>query len=68
MISLPPNGCAPLSVSPPPFSTRLWIVLMERGDCKFLTKVLNAQKAGFGAAIVYNVGSNSIRECRVWLD
>ena len=64
MISLPPNGCTPLSVSPPS-SDRLWIVLMERGDCKFLTKVLNAQNAGFGAAIVYNVGSNSIREWRL---
>ncbi|KAF0292329.1 E3 ubiquitin-protein ligase RNF13 [Amphibalanus amphitrite] len=60
VISDPPNACgARLNVSAPT-TDRIWVLLIERGDCQFQSKVLNAQNAGFGAAIVYNVGSNAI--------
>ncbi|XP_013412372.1 E3 ubiquitin-protein ligase RNF13 [Lingula anatina] len=61
----PHNACAP--VDPPPFQTTnvsKWIALIERSygneACSFVTKVLNAQKAGFSAAIVHNVGSDAL--------
>lgn len=38
------------------------VALIQRGDCQFLTKLLNAQAQGFDAAIVYNDYEHSRRQ------
>ncbi|PAA92254.1 hypothetical protein BOX15_Mlig034302g1, partial [Macrostomum lignano] len=55
----PINGCEPLQ--PPPYprnDSLVWIALLARDSgasgCYFDRKILNAQKAGFGAALIYN--------------
>ncbi|KAF7703162.1 E3 ubiquitin-protein ligase RNF13 [Silurus meridionalis] len=57
----PENGCVP--IDPPPIrenSSISFIVLIKRYHCNFDIKVLNAQRAGYLAAIVHNVDSEEL--------
>ncbi|KAK2869343.1 hypothetical protein Q7C36_001214 [Tachysurus vachellii] len=57
----PENGCVP--IDPPPTrenSSSGYIVLIKRYHCNFDIKVLNAQRAGYMAAIVHNVDSEEL--------
>ncbi|XP_055727651.1 E3 ubiquitin-protein ligase RNF167-like [Salvelinus fontinalis] len=65
--SHPLNGCTPIKPPPPrPTSsdfnttTTKYIVLIQRYDCNFDIKVLHAQQAGFSAAIVHNMYSETL--------
>lgn len=40
--------------------TGLWIALVSRGNCSFVDKVINVQRAGYNAVIIHNVGSNAV--------
>ena len=53
----PLNACSPLRNGRRSNETdRARFALIVRGDCAFKDKILNAQNAGFGAAIVYDDG------------
>lgn len=56
ILSSPLTACEPLT-NDKSYANR--IVLVERGDCLFVTKVLNAQNAGAVAVVVYNNMTNS---------
>ncbi|KAL0994317.1 hypothetical protein UPYG_G00120580 [Umbra pygmaea] len=65
--SRPLNGCTPIDPPPPsPTSsdpnatTTKYIVFIRRYDCNFDMKVLHAQQAGFSAAIVHNMYSETL--------
>lgn len=46
-LSYPIDGCQPI-----PTTYGSQFVLMERGNCTFVTKVRNAQTAGYSFAII----------------
>lgn len=65
VVSHPLNGCAPMDPPPPlPSSfdanTTKFVALIRRYDCNFDIKVLHAQQAGYSAAIVHNMYSDTL--------
>ena len=66
----PPDACK-LPVGPPsPNISKYygpWIAVVRRYNCSFTDKVLNAQRVGYLAVIVYNVGSNELCKALVCL-
>lgn len=65
VVSRPLNGCTAID-SPPPLptsydaNTTKFIALIRRYDCNFDIKILHAQQAGYSAAIVHNMYSDTL--------
>lgn len=65
VVSRPLNGCTPIDPPPPlppsyDANTTKFIALIRRYDCNFDIKILHAQQAGFDAAIVHNMYSETL--------
>ncbi|MED6276876.1 hypothetical protein CHARACLAT_007377, partial [Characodon lateralis] len=63
VVSSPLNGCTTMDPPPPlptnnDANTTKFIALIKRYECDFDIKVLNAQQAGYSAAVVYNMYSD----------
>ncbi|XP_069396046.1 E3 ubiquitin-protein ligase RNF167 [Paralichthys olivaceus] len=65
VVSRPLNGCT--AIDPPPplppsfdANTTKTIVLIRRYDCNFDIKVLHAQQAGYNAAVIHNMYSDTL--------
>uniref|UniRef100_A0A3P9HHE7 E3 ubiquitin-protein ligase RNF167 n=1 Tax=Oryzias latipes TaxID=8090 RepID=A0A3P9HHE7_ORYLA len=63
--SQPANGCAAMNPPPPlPSSfdanTTKFVALIKRYDCNFDIKVFHAQQAGYSAAIIHNMYSDTL--------
>ncbi|KAJ6655724.1 hypothetical protein lerEdw1_004777 [Lerista edwardsae] len=54
----PANACQP--IEGPPNSSSVFIALIRRYNCSFATKIFHAQRAGYHAAIVHNVNSQTL--------
>lgn len=58
------HGCT--DIDPPPRGPQAngakFVVLMARSNCTFFEKVINAERAGYDAAIVYNTDSDDLVE------
>jgi len=57
----PADGCTPLNITHPNKGDSAWFAKVDRGECDFYTKVLNAQRAGAAACIVANDGPELFR-------
>lgn len=60
LLADPLTACQPVPSPPDTNGTYAWILLIKRGQCDFDRKILNAQKAGYVAAVVYNNGSQNL--------
>ncbi|XP_034462288.1 E3 ubiquitin-protein ligase RNF167 [Hippoglossus hippoglossus] len=65
VVARPLNGCT--AIDPPPplppsfdANTTKTIVLIRRYDCNFDIKVLHAQQAGYNAAVIHNMYSDTL--------
>lgn len=57
----PVDACGPVKQAPQHVGNNTqWIALVRRNVCSFVQKVQHVQRAGFSAAIIHNVGSNSL--------
>ncbi|KAJ0004405.1 hypothetical protein NQD34_010619 [Periophthalmus magnuspinnatus] len=65
VVARPLNACTPIDTAPPlppnfDANTTKLIALIKRFECNFDIKVLHAQQAGFDAAIVHNMYSDTL--------
>lgn len=56
----PTDGCSDLDPPPENVTLTRFAVIIARYNCSFEDKIRNAQKAGYAAVIVHNVGSNDL--------
>lgn len=58
--AFPTDGCSELDPPPENVTMSRFAVIIARYNCSFEDKIRNAQKAGYAAVIVHNVGSNDL--------